>query len=55
MKELHALHVTYAAVHVTCMFVPSLIWHICVIIIGSIFRYFDVHVGSLSSTDYSGI
>ena len=35
------------------MFVQSLIWHICVI--GSICRYFDVHVGSFSSTDCSGI
>jgi len=52
MKEMHALDVTYA---VTCMFVQSLIWCICVIVTGSIFRYFDVHVGSFSSTDYSGI
>ena len=37
------------------MFVQSLIWHICVIVVGSIFRYFDVHVGSFSSTDCSGI
>ena len=37
------------------MFVQSLIWRICVIVIGSIFRYFDIHVGSFSSTDCSGI